>query len=378
MDRSKRHRQPCQRAEQHCNDTRQIAGQQEQNCLLDVLIDISAILHCLDNGGEIVVRQNHCRSVLGNLCTGDAHCHAYISLFQCRCIVDTVTGHGNDIATLLPCTDNANLMLRCHTGINRFVCHKVHQLLVGVSVQCRTLYSFFRLFQNADLLGDRRSGDNVVTGDHYRLDSGRSALCNCLFGFLTGRIHFGNQSQIGQVVFVLNAQRITGERLCRKTEYTQTLFRQFFHLFHNFLLLCIRTCHAVQQHVCCTLGVHFPHITVLVQGRHQLAVGVKGNLADAGMFPTHFLIGQPAVLGKPHQSRFRRVTDLGAVLTCGITAQHGSQNQFLFLRIFRTDIFGGNDMILHHDFPDGHLVLCQSTGFIRTNDGNRTQSLDCL
>ena len=42
------------------------------------------------------------------------------------------------------------------------------------------------------------------------------------------------------------------------------------------------------------------------------------------------------------------------------------------------EFVGGNDMILHQDFPDGHLVLCQGTGFIRTNDGNRTQSLDCL
>ena len=202
VDWRKRHRQPCQRAEQHGNDTCQIAGQQEQDCFLDVLVDVSAVLDCLDDGCKVIVRQYHRCRILGNLCTGDTHGNAHVCLFQRRGIVDAVTGHRNDIATFLPCPNNADLMLRRYTGIDGFICHKVHQLFVGVSVQCRTFYRLFRFFQNADFLGNRRRCDNVVAGNHYRLDASRLTLGNRLFGLFTRRVHFSDQSQIVQTVFI--------------------------------------------------------------------------------------------------------------------------------------------------------------------------------
>ena len=218
----------------------------------------------------------------------------------------------------------------------------------------------------------------MISGNHDRLDTRRPALSNRLLGFLPRRIHLGDQAKVSQIVLIGNIQCLAGELLCSEAEHTQPLFGEFLHLFHDLLLLRLRTCHAIQQHIGCALGVHLSHTTALVQGRHQLSVGVKGNLADSCVALPHLGVRQSASLRKPHQCCFCWVADLRAVLIGGIVTEHRRQNQLLFLRIFRTYIVCSDDVILHHDFPNGHLVLGQSAGLIRADDRDRAKSLYCL
>ena len=84
----------------------------------DVGVHVPAVLHRLDDGGEVVVGEDHGGGVLGHLGAGDAHGHADVRLLQGGGVVDAVAGHGHQGALLLPGADDADLMLRGHPGID--------------------------------------------------------------------------------------------------------------------------------------------------------------------------------------------------------------------------------------------------------------------
>ena len=84
----------------------------------DVGVDVPAVLHRLDDGGEVVVGEDHAGGVLGHLGAGDAHGHADVGLLQGGGVVDPVAGHGHQGAPLLPGPDDADLMLRGYPGVD--------------------------------------------------------------------------------------------------------------------------------------------------------------------------------------------------------------------------------------------------------------------
>ena len=84
--------------------------------LLDVVEDGPAFLHRGHQGGEVVVRQDHGRGLLGDFGAGDPHGHADIGPLQGRGIVDPVPGHGHHLALLLEDIHQAQLMFRGHPG----------------------------------------------------------------------------------------------------------------------------------------------------------------------------------------------------------------------------------------------------------------------
>ena len=63
-----------------------------------VRIDRSSVFHCGNDRREIVVCEDNIACLLGNISTAYTHRASYVSLFQCRRIVDTVAGHGNGFA----------------------------------------------------------------------------------------------------------------------------------------------------------------------------------------------------------------------------------------------------------------------------------------
>lgn len=63
-------RQCHQRGIQHTEDTCHIAGQQEADDILDVLIDAASVGDSVHDGGEVVVCQDHGGGVLAHLGTG--------------------------------------------------------------------------------------------------------------------------------------------------------------------------------------------------------------------------------------------------------------------------------------------------------------------
>ena len=86
--------------------------------MADVAVYISSIGHSFDNGGKVVICQDHGCGILRHFCSGDPHGDTNICLFKGRGIINPVSSHCYNVASGLPCIDNADFMLRGDPGIN--------------------------------------------------------------------------------------------------------------------------------------------------------------------------------------------------------------------------------------------------------------------
>ena len=114
--------------DQHLGD---VARQQEQDGLLDVVEDDAALMHRLDDGREVVVGQDHVRGLAGHVRADSAHRHADVGALERRRVVDAVAGHGDDVAAALERLDDPQLVLRVHARVDPDVLDLRGQLLVG-------------------------------------------------------------------------------------------------------------------------------------------------------------------------------------------------------------------------------------------------------
>jgi hypothetical protein len=87
--------------------------------LLDVVEDSPALAYRLDDGGEVVVSQNHVGGLFGDFGAGQAHRDPDVGGRQCRCVVDTVSGHGDDLPVGLEGVDDLKFVLWCHSRVDR-------------------------------------------------------------------------------------------------------------------------------------------------------------------------------------------------------------------------------------------------------------------
>ena len=158
-----------------------------------------------DDGGEVVVGQDHHRRVLGHFGAGDAHRDADVGLLERRCVVHSVTGHGDDVGLPLQRADQADLVLRRHAGNDADVVEFGDQLLVAHGGELRARQ---RLARDAELVADRRSGHRVVASDHPHLDAGAMALFDGHLRLGTGRVDDADHGQQCRV----RGRRRGGER----------------------------------------------------------------------------------------------------------------------------------------------------------------------
>lgn len=105
--------------------------------------------------------QDHGRRILGHLSSGDAHGNADVRFFQCRGVIDTVSGHGNHIAVFLPGIHDPDLMFRRYPGIHGNFVNLFSQLLITQCIQLRAGERHIPLLINADGLR-KGSGRHLV------------------------------------------------------------------------------------------------------------------------------------------------------------------------------------------------------------------------
>ena len=98
-------------------------------------------------------------------------------------------------------------MFRRNAGINGDLRYQFAQRFIAQSVDLRAFHRPCTRLQNADFLGNGRSGYFVIAGDHNRPDSGLHTFGHSVFGFQARRIHHGNQTDKGQAVFLAGIQR---------------------------------------------------------------------------------------------------------------------------------------------------------------------------
>ena len=64
---------------------------------LHVVVDGSSLLNSLHDGGEVVVGEDHVGGLRGDLSAGNAHGDSDLGLLESRGVVDSVSGHRNDL-----------------------------------------------------------------------------------------------------------------------------------------------------------------------------------------------------------------------------------------------------------------------------------------
>ena len=77
------------------------------NKLPNVVEDSSPFFDSTDNGRKIIVHQNHIGRFFCDVCPRDAHRDADISRLHGRSIIDSISGHGDDLTTSLQRFHNA-------------------------------------------------------------------------------------------------------------------------------------------------------------------------------------------------------------------------------------------------------------------------------
>src|SRR4029450_10175293 len=72
-------------------------GHLEPQVLEQVVVQVPAVVDRVDDGGEVVVGQDHDRGFLGDLGAGDAHGHADVGRLEGGGVIHPVPGHGDHI-----------------------------------------------------------------------------------------------------------------------------------------------------------------------------------------------------------------------------------------------------------------------------------------
>ncbi|KAI6761747.1 hypothetical protein HG531_002300 [Fusarium graminearum] len=86
-------------ADKNKSQTGSASAELEGEEVLDVVEDAFALLNCSKNCGKVIIRQDHICCFFGNISSVTAHRDTNIGFLECRRIVDTISSHGDDIAS---------------------------------------------------------------------------------------------------------------------------------------------------------------------------------------------------------------------------------------------------------------------------------------
>ena len=160
------------RTEEH-RDVGVAGGHLEADEAQQVVVDVAADADRLDDGGVVVVGEDHVGRGLGDLGAGDPHGDADVGLLDRRCVVHAVTGHGHDVVLLPQDVHELHLVLGCDSADHADVVDLTARFLVAHGAEVGTGDS---LALDAQLLRDDLARECGVTGDHADLHAGCMAL----------------------------------------------------------------------------------------------------------------------------------------------------------------------------------------------------------
>ncbi len=157
--------------------------------------------HGGDNGGEVVIGEDHVRGLFGDVRARDAHGHTDIGSFEGRRIVHTVTGHSHHVAMFLVGIDDAQLVFGRDSGIHRDLLGNALKLIVAHGFQFASCEHSVVWLPYPYFLGYGHGRVFVITRDHHGTNAGRETLANGLFHFIAGRILQSHQTDKSQAPF---------------------------------------------------------------------------------------------------------------------------------------------------------------------------------
>ncbi len=377
------HRQRQGNAQQHIGQVRnQLGDVRSQNVgeeLADVVEHRASFLDGIDDGGEMVVKQDDVGRLARHIGTGQAHGNADVGNFQRRCVVHPVTSDGDDLALALQRLDDQHLLLggdagKQHLGrIERELQFRGTHLAHRLAAQHRRM----RSAHDVDFARQGQRRMRMVAGHHDDAQARCMTAIDRLMHIGTRRILKADQAT--QLQRLLARIRDVRERLPGQRQHTQAtvghvLVGAVEHrpgrvVERPRLLALVPRLAQRQDDFRCALAPQKTAATDRTRDhRHAPPLGVEGNLADAlaefGNLP-----------GKLPQRHFHRVT---ARLPTGkfqvvTEARDGAQPQVQAARpAFRgKPVAAGNERLAHR-----HAILRQRASLVRQDHRRAAQSLD--
>ena len=169
--------------------------------LLDIFKDSPSLPDGRDNGGEIIIHQDHVGGIFRHIGSVLSHGAANVCRFQGRGVVYPVSGHGHYISLLLVLFYQTYLVGGGDSGKDAVPGQAGCQFAVRQKIQLPPGENLFFIAADPQLLSNGGGSDPVVSGDHYRLYAGILAASDGGKGFLPGRIHKSGESREDQLLF---------------------------------------------------------------------------------------------------------------------------------------------------------------------------------
>ena len=174
------------------------------NVRLHTLEDLTGDLDSRDDGGETRGEEDDIGGSLGRL-GGTLHSNTTVGLLERGSIVDTVTSHGSQMATLLDHLDDLVLMLGedfCETigALNKIVLGSTAETTVDQTIRVVNFGT-----ESQHLAGFLGNG-NGVPSQHLDLETEELSFSDGLGGIFTGRVEHGQHSeQLPRLIVLLDS-----------------------------------------------------------------------------------------------------------------------------------------------------------------------------
>src|SRR5262249_29775583 len=134
----------------------------EADVLGEVVVDLSALLDGINDGGEVVVGEDHAPSVLRHVGTA-THGDADVCRFDRRGVVDPVAGHGHHSPLFLEIVGKQHFVFGGHPAHHPDAVYTSQSLTLRESGEVGPQDGVAR---DPELGGDGRSGGDIVAGYH--------------------------------------------------------------------------------------------------------------------------------------------------------------------------------------------------------------------
>ena len=236
-------RKAKQRRNKDCQNLRKVRGKQELDRFTDVVVNTSSLCYGCNDRRKVVIRQDHIRHGFRDIRAGDSHPDTDICLFDRRCIIHTVPGHGSHAVKGLPGFDDTYLVFRLHSGVHRIITDILRKGGIIDRIQLRPGNRFLSFREDPEFFCDGDRCILMIPGNHDRTDSGFAALSNRCLNLRPDRIDHARHTDPGHlpltgIRFTFYRALIIYTLRCRK--HTKCLIRHVLVFFEQELplLLC--------------------------------------------------------------------------------------------------------------------------------------------